>query len=212
LAGWFFGFMYEDAYDESFDFDEDDEDSNVATNAWNPLNVAIFASYALTTAATKLPILLIPTIGQDFLTEENDNSAFSSRAASSAVLGIACGKFLNGQVGDFLGARSTSQSCPVSKCNFCYYGLFLCGILSKYTVALYHCGSWYSLQPTKSHRTVREWYISGQYRISMWCTHRDSCFFDVAPAVRLASDLSFWCLDSCHWIFDHVFVRVGLTK
>ena len=109
VAGWFFGFMYEDAYDESFDFDEDNEDSNVGTSAWNPLNVAIFTSYGLTTAATALPILLIPTIGQDFLAEENDNSAFSSRAASSAVLGIACGKFINGQVGDVLGARRASS-------------------------------------------------------------------------------------------------------
>ncbi len=108
LAGWFFGFMYEDTYEESFSFAEDDDvDSNTA-NAWNPLNMAIFASYALTTAATALPILLIPNIGQDFLEDENEKSAFSSRAASSAVLGIACGKFLSGQVGDFLGARRTS--------------------------------------------------------------------------------------------------------
>ena len=109
LAGWFFGFMYEDAYEESFDFVEDDEDTNVATNAWKPLNMAIFASYALTTAATAVPFLLIPSIGQDFLTEDNEKSAFSSRAASSAVLGIACGKVFNAQLGDFLGARRTSS-------------------------------------------------------------------------------------------------------
>ena len=109
LAGWFFGFMYEDTYEESFSFAEDDDLDSNATNAWNPLNMAIFASYALTTAATALPILLIPNIGQDFLEEENEKSAFSSRAASSAVLGIACGKFLSGQVGDFLGARRTSS-------------------------------------------------------------------------------------------------------
>jgi len=110
LAGWFFGFMYEEVYNESFDFDEEEHDAaNAATGSWNRLNVAIFASYALTTAATAIPILLIPTIGQDFLAEENEKSAFSSRAASSAVLGIACGKFLNGQVGDFVGARRTSS-------------------------------------------------------------------------------------------------------
>jgi MFS family permease len=109
LAGWFFGFMYEDSYNESFDFDEDDDGSKVATNIWNPLNMTIFASYALTTAAQSLPILLIPAIGQDFLEEDNEKSAFSSHAASSAVLGIACGKFLSGQVADFLGARRTSS-------------------------------------------------------------------------------------------------------
>ena len=108
LAGWFFGFMYEDSYEESFDYGDGDEDSNIATKSHNALNIAIFASYALTTAATALPILLIPTIGQDLLAEENEKSAFSSRAASSAVLGIACGKFLNAQVGDFLGARRTA--------------------------------------------------------------------------------------------------------
>lgn len=110
LAGWFFGFMYEDTYEESFDFAEDDENSsNVTKGALNPLNMAIFASYSLTTAATALPILLIPAIGQDFLQNDNEKSAFSSRAASSAVLGIACGKFFNGQIGDFLGARRTSS-------------------------------------------------------------------------------------------------------
>jgi len=111
LSGWFFGFMYEDDYNESFDFDDGDEEegTDVGAGTWNPLNVAIFASYTLTTAATALPILLIPTIGQDFLEDENEKSAFSSRAASSAVLGIACGKFLNGQIGDFLGARRTSS-------------------------------------------------------------------------------------------------------
>eukprot|EP00536_Pseudo-nitzschia_multiseries_P001990 jgi/Psemu1/283408/fgenesh1_pg.26_\ len=102
--------MYEDDYNESFDFDDEDDDgAGFGTSAWNSLNVAIFASYTLTTAATALPVLLIPTIGQDFLDDENEKSAFSSRAASSAVLGIACGKFLNGQVGDFFGARRTSS-------------------------------------------------------------------------------------------------------
>lgn len=111
LAGWFFGFMYEDTYEESFSFaeDEDCDTSTASAKAWNPLTMAIFASYALTTAATALPILLIPSIGQDFLEEENEKSAFSSRAASSAVLGIACGKFVNGQVGDFVGARRTAS-------------------------------------------------------------------------------------------------------
>jgi len=108
LTGWFFGFMYEEVYTESFDFDEE-EDLNVITSVWNSLNVPLFATYALTTAATTLPVILIPTIGQDFLSDESEKSSFSSRAASSAVLGIACGKFLNAQVGDFLGARRTSS-------------------------------------------------------------------------------------------------------
>lgn len=109
-AGWLFGFMYEDTYDESFCFDDEDgEGPNATVTKWNSLNMAIFASYTLTTAATALPVLLIPTIGQDSLQDESEKSAFSSRAASSAVFGIACGKFLNGQVGDFLGARRASS-------------------------------------------------------------------------------------------------------
>ena len=108
MTGWFFGFMYEEVYNESFDFDEE-EDVNVTTSVWNHLNLPLFATYALTTAAAALPVILIPVIGQDFLSDESEKSAFSSRAASSAVLGIACGKFFNAQVGDFLGARRTSS-------------------------------------------------------------------------------------------------------
>lgn len=109
LAGWLFGFMYEEVYNESFDFDEDaDENDNVVPSVWNPLNVALFATYALTSAATALPVLLIPIIAQDFVSDDGEKSAFASRAASSAVLGIACGKFLNGPLCDVLGARRTS--------------------------------------------------------------------------------------------------------
>lgn len=106
LAGWFFGFMYEDAKNETLEFDDDDnDDTNINAGVWNSLNFFLFASYTLTTAAAALPVLLIPAIGQDFLQDES----FSSIAASSAVLGIACGKFFNAQVADFLGARRTSS-------------------------------------------------------------------------------------------------------
>lgn len=113
LAGWFFGFMYEETYNESFDYADDDRDlqGEDPTRVWNTLNIALFASYTLTSAATALPILLIPSISQEFVDANynNDAWAFTSRAASSALLGSACGKFLNGPVVDVYGARRTSS-------------------------------------------------------------------------------------------------------
>jgi MFS family permease len=75
-----------------------------------------------------VPILLIPTIGQEFLAEaaSGEASAFTSRAASSAVLGTACGKFLNGPVGDVLGARRTSVLYSFLL-SFSLLGLAFCG-------------------------------------------------------------------------------------
>ncbi|KAL3922101.1 MAG: hypothetical protein SGILL_002381 [Bacillariaceae sp.] len=109
VAGYLFGFMYEETFNESFDYDDGDQDQATSPAFWkNTLNMALFASYSLTMAATALPILLIPTISQEFFDNENEASAFTSRAASSALFGTACGKFLNGPVGDVYGARRTS--------------------------------------------------------------------------------------------------------
>jgi MFS family permease len=108
LAGWLFGFMYEDVYNDSFDFDDDAAENDDDAGVWNPLNVALFATYALTSAAATLPVLLIPTISQEFVPDGSDTSAFASRAAASTVLGIACGKFVNGPFCDVMGARRTS--------------------------------------------------------------------------------------------------------
>eukprot|EP00980_Cylindrotheca_fusiformis_P009347 scaffold2047_cov129-Cylindrotheca_fusiformis.AAC.26 len=105
-AAFFFGFMYEEPFNDSIDYDENEETiTNPST--WNPLNSALFIAYTLTSAAAVTPVLLIPTIGQDFLADDAEASAFTSRAASFAVLGTACGKFLNGPVGDVVGARRT---------------------------------------------------------------------------------------------------------
>lgn len=106
-AGFLFGFMYEEPFDDSIDYGND-EDESAGHSMWNPLNMALFAFYSLTSAAAVTPVLLIPTIGQEFLSNSEDTSLFTSRAASFAVLGTACGKFLNGPVGDVLGARRTS--------------------------------------------------------------------------------------------------------
>lgn len=105
LAAFFFGFMYEDPFNDSIEYDEDETITN--QTIWNPLNLALFVSYTLTSAAAVTPVLLIPTIGQELLVDGMENSAYASRAASFAVLGTACGKFLNGPVGDVFGARRT---------------------------------------------------------------------------------------------------------
>ena len=108
LAGFFFSFMYEEPFNDSIEYD--DEDTSTASSVWNPLNIALFVAYTLTSAATTVPILLVPVMGQEFLSEaaNGEASAFTSRAASSAVLGAACGKFLNGPIIDVLGARRSS--------------------------------------------------------------------------------------------------------
>lgn len=107
-TGFFFGFMYEEPFDDSIDYGNDEEESS-GHSTWNALNTALFISYTLTSAAAVTPVLLIPTIGQEFLSDSEEASLFTSRAASFAVLGTACGKFLNGPVGDVLGARRTSS-------------------------------------------------------------------------------------------------------
>lgn len=106
-AAFFFGFMYEDPFHDSIDYD-DDEEIIAEPSTWNPLNSALFIAYTLTSAAAMTPVLLIPTIGREFLADDAEASAFTSRAASFAILGTACGKFLNGPVGDVVGARRTS--------------------------------------------------------------------------------------------------------
>ena len=114
LAGFFFGFMYEEPLNESIDWDDDHEDAagsatNTSGSVWNTLNLILFASYTCTTIATTVPVVLIPTISQDLFADESieASSAFTSQVAASAIMGTACGKFLNGPVGDVFGARRT---------------------------------------------------------------------------------------------------------
>lgn len=113
LARFFFGFMYEEPFEDSFDYgDEDlidglenDPGSSKNRSVWNSLNLALFAAYTFTTAATTVPVLLVPTMAKEL--QPDDTSGFASRAVASAVMGTACGKFLNGPTGDVLGARRT---------------------------------------------------------------------------------------------------------
>lgn len=91
----------------------------------NWLNVALFISYGFTSAASAVPITLIPTIAMDILgygrdeddraSLEADASIFASTVATYAVLGTACGKFINGPLVDIFGARRIA----------CFYALQL---------------------------------------------------------------------------------------
>ena len=108
ISGFFFGFMYEEPFEDSFDRGDSDalEESTSHQSIWNPLNLALCAMYTLTTAAATVPVLLVPTIAKEM--QQEDTSGFASRAVASAVMGTACGKFLNGPIGDVMGARRTS--------------------------------------------------------------------------------------------------------
>jgi MFS family permease len=123
----------DDAYDDSDDWEDDDDDydddeSNRSGSTWNVLNMALFVAYGLTSATTTLPVLVVPNLGQELLPHtamitgadydanagESGNvdiSAFISRCASCAVLGVACGKLLNAPLPDVVGARRTSSIC-----------------------------------------------------------------------------------------------------
>jgi len=92
----------------------------------NRLNLALFISYGFTSAASSVPIALIPTIAMDVLSYDNEDgddgqsleataSIFASTVATYAVLGTAFGKFLNGPLGDICGARRVA----------CLYALML---------------------------------------------------------------------------------------
>jgi len=102
LAGFFFGFMYEEAYPS-----DDLATETTKVEIWNRLNWDLFLAYSLTTAATAVPITLIPAAAMD-LSFDYSASAFASRATASAVMGVACGKLLNGPAGDIFGARRVS--------------------------------------------------------------------------------------------------------
>ena len=97
---------------------------------YNKLNLSLFISYTLTSAATSIPITLVPTIAMDIfsITSANNDektntietsTMISSIIASYAVFGTAIGKFWNGPMGDLFGARRVS----------CMYSLLLCASL-----------------------------------------------------------------------------------
>jgi len=100
MANYLFGFMMEDLSDGR----SISKNSEPEISTWNRLNIALFVAVTLTTAATAVPVTLIPTVGRSL----GLDSVFSSRATESAVLGTAIGKFFNGPLADLVGARRVS--------------------------------------------------------------------------------------------------------
>lgn len=105
MAEYLFGFMVEEPCPE----DDLMASHQVDLKLWrNKLNLALFGGYLCTTAATTVPIALLPSLALELCETEMEASALVAKAASHAVLGTACGKFINGPVGDVFGARRVS--------------------------------------------------------------------------------------------------------
>eukprot|EP00557_Chaetoceros_sp_GSL56_P000789 CAMPEP_0176498812 /NCGR_PEP_ID=MMETSP0200_2-20121128/12553_1 /TAXON_ID=947934 /ORGANISM="Chaetoceros sp., Strain GSL56" /LENGTH=1286 /DNA_ID=CAMNT_0017897109 /DNA_START=159 /DNA_END=4019 /DNA_ORIENTATION=- len=119
-------------YQDSLEDNAHDENimgcNSTIKNHLNLLNLALFVSYGFTSAASSIPITLIPTIAMDLLSNAKENemegdrsyleespTIFASTVATYAVLGTALGKFLNGPMGDVFGARRVA----------CMYALML---------------------------------------------------------------------------------------
>lgn len=114
VLSFFFGFMFEDPLLLEHE-DIDDEilrvkrgHGDLTPPIWNPLNTALFIAYALTTAATAVPVTLISAMADTLLFTDTQKSAFAPRVTGYAVLGTACGKFMLSSLGDIFGARRTA--------------------------------------------------------------------------------------------------------
>lgn len=110
VAGFLFGFMLE----ESFVEDETalSSDCTEGENIIFSTKLALCGSLFLSSAASATPVTLIGTIAQTWISQEQDNmhiSGFTSKAAAFAVLGLSTGKFINGPIGEIVGATRVSM-------------------------------------------------------------------------------------------------------
>jgi MFS family permease len=107
ITGFFFGFMYEEQQPDDARADHREPVEDVPS----ALKLVLYCSFMLTTAAATVPVTLVPILAQSLLTQNTSllsMSSFTSRAAASSVTGLALGKFINGPLGDILGARRVS--------------------------------------------------------------------------------------------------------
>lgn len=131
LAHFFFGFMYDDEEEEerkeqSFKTDDDsslsllDYHSNDASSSleyqkyyWqNPVLLAMSMILFLTSASTAMATTLSHHTTMTLATSTSDQSVVvatssTSMAATAAVLGTACGKWMHGTIPEILGVRRT---------------------------------------------------------------------------------------------------------
>lgn len=107
ILSFFFGFMFEEPLD--------DEMLRVRYKQqvplWNTLNTPLFVAYSLTTAATAVPVTLLPAMSDTL--QYAEDPAFAPRLTACAVLGTSCGKFLLSFMGDLFGARRTAVTCSI---------------------------------------------------------------------------------------------------
>lgn len=108
ISGFFFGFMYEDPIS-----DDNVHQVDTPEELSRPLKLALCLSFMFTSAAATTLVTLVPVMARNLLPQDDmmnpiDVSAFTSKATASAVLGLATGKFMNGPLGDILGARRVS--------------------------------------------------------------------------------------------------------
>jgi MFS family permease len=101
LADYFFGFMMEDSSDDPV---HSPKESEPQVSPWNRLNISLFLGYFLTSSAAAVPVTLIPSLVHAMSLEP----FFPSRVTGWAVFGTAMGKFINGPLGDLVGARRVS--------------------------------------------------------------------------------------------------------
>ena len=101
LANYFFGFMMEDSADDPI---HNPEESEPHVSPWNRLNISLFIGYFLTSSAAAVPVTLIPSLVHAMSLEP----FLPSKVTGWAVFGTAMGKFINGPLGDLVGARRVS--------------------------------------------------------------------------------------------------------
>ena len=108
IAQFFFGFMYEEELDETYDDILYRSTIEPTTNVWNSLNLNLCLALMFSSAAIAVPITLLGEASENVLPEGTSASSFATRATAVAVMGTSAGKFLNGPIPDVLGARRTS--------------------------------------------------------------------------------------------------------
>lgn len=110
IAQFFFGFMYEEELDETYDDILYRSTIESTTNVWNSLNLNMCLVNVFASAAMAVPITLLGEASENVLPEGTSASSFATRATAAAVMGTSAGKFLNGPIPDVLGARRTSAA------------------------------------------------------------------------------------------------------
>jgi len=113
IAQFFFGFLYEEELDETYDDILYRSTIEPTTNSWNSLNLNLCIALVVSSAAIAVPVTVLGDAAENVLLDGMSISSFAARATSAAIMGTSAGKFLNGPIPDVVGARRTSASFSV---------------------------------------------------------------------------------------------------